>query len=93
MKQVFLAYLFLLVFCTQKTLLIAQLPAKQNAWSADNGNGTFKNPLLWGDWPDPDFIRVCDDFYFVSTIMHYVPGCPVLKSKDLVNLKMAGYGA
>ena len=32
-----------------------------------------------------------DDFYFVSTSMHYVPGCPIATSKDLVNWKMAGY--
>ena len=59
--------------------------------SADNGDGTFINPILWGDWPDPDVIRVGEDFYMVSTSMHYVPGCPVLKSKDLVNWEMAGY--
>src|SRR6478752_4962647 len=62
-----------------------------NVWTPDKGNGTYQNPLLWGDWPDPDLIRVGDEFYFVSTSMHYVPGCPVLKSKDLVNWEMAGY--
>lgn len=65
--------------------------AQNQSWCADNGNGTFTNPLLWGDWPDPDVIRVGDHFYMVSTSMHYVPGCPVLKSKDLVNWEMAGY--
>lgn len=59
-------------------------------WTPDNGNGTFTNPILWGDWPDPDVIRVGDTFYFVSISMHYVPGCSVLTSKDLVNWKMAG---
>ncbi len=63
----------------------------QQAWSPDNGDGTFTNPILWGDWPDPDVIRVGDEFYMVSTSMHYVPGSPVLKSKDLVNWEMAGY--
>ena len=63
----------------------------QSGWTADNGNGTFTNPILWGDWPDPDIIRVGDDFYLVSTSMHYVPGCPIAKSKDLVNWQMAGY--
>lgn len=62
-----------------------------NTWSPDNGNGTFTNPLMWGDWPDPDIIRVGDDFYFISTSMHYVPGCPIATSKDLVNWTMAGY--
>lgn len=65
----------------------AQIPV----WHPDNGDGTFTNPLLWGDWPDPDLIRVGNDFYMVSTSMHYVPGCPILHSKDLINWDMAGY--
>ena len=63
----------------------------QQVWMPDNQNGTFTNPLMWGDWPDPDVIRVGDEFYMVSTSMHYVPGCPIVKSKDLVNWEMAGY--
>ena len=63
----------------------------QQAWSPDNGDGTFTNPILWGDWPDPDVIRVNHRFYMVSTSMHYVPGCPILTSTDLVNWQMAGY--
>lgn len=63
----------------------------QQVWTADNKDGTYKNPFLWGDWPDPDVIRVGDDFYMVSTSMHYVPGCPIITSKDLVNWQMAGY--
>ncbi len=65
--------------------------AQMTVWSPDNQNGTFTNPILWGDWPDPDVIRVGDDFYMVSTSMHYVPGCPIIASKDLVNWEMAGY--
>ncbi len=64
---------------------------RRGPWKADNGDGTFTNPILWGDWPDPDVIRVGEDFYMVTTSMHYVPGCPILKSKDLVNWEMAGY--
>lgn len=63
----------------------------QHVYTPDNGNGTFTNPLMWGDWPDPDVIRVGDDFYLVSTSMHYVPGSPIAHSKDLVNWEMAGY--
>ncbi|HTJ10386.1 MAG TPA: glycoside hydrolase 43 family protein, partial [Dinghuibacter sp.] len=72
------------------TMLVAAAKAQQ-VYTPDNGNGTFTNPLLWGDWPDPDVIRVGDDFYLVSTSMHYVPGSPILHSKDLVNWEMAGY--
>ena len=31
--------------------------------SGDNGDGTFTNPVLWSDCPDPDLIRVGDDYY------------------------------
>ena len=75
------------------SVALAAMPALRawNVWNPDNGDGTFTNPILWGDWADPDVIRVGDDFYMSSTSMHYVPGCPILKSKDLVNWSMAGY--
>lgn len=72
-------------------LLTAPAVQAQQVWSPDNGDGTFTNPILWGDYPDPDVVRVGDWFYMVSTSMHYVPGSPVMKSKDLVNWEMASY--
>ena len=42
------------------------------------------NPIIWADVPDIDVIRVGDTFYMVSTSMHSMPGCPIMKSKDLV---------
>lgn len=53
--------------------------------------GKMQNPMLWADVPDPDVIRVGDDFYMVSTTMHLMPGCPVMHSKDLVNWETIGY--
>jgi beta-xylosidase len=72
---------------------LSESPAgiRARAWCPDLGNGTFRNPIFWGDWPDSDVIRVGDEFYFISTSMHYVPGCPIARSKDLVNWEMAGY--
>lgn len=61
------------------------------AQSSDNGDGTFTNPVLWADVPDPDVIRVGDDYYMVSTTMHLMPGAPVMHSKDLVNWRTVGY--
>lgn len=54
-------------------------------WTADRGNGTYVNPIVNGDFPDCDVIRVDDTFYFVSTTMYHFPGATLLKSKDLVN--------
>ena len=62
-----------------------------DAQSSDNGDGTFTNPVIWADCPDPDVIRVGDDFYFVSTTMHLMPGAPVMHSKDLVNWEIVSY--
>ncbi len=60
-------------------------------WTADNGNGTFTNPLFYDEFSDPDLIRVGGDYYLTGTTMHTMPGLPVLHSKDLVNWRLLGY--
>jgi xylan 1,4-beta-xylosidase len=65
--------------------------ARAQTWTADNGNGTFSNPLFQDEFSDPDIIRVGDDFYLTGTTMHAMPGLPVLHSKDLVNWEFLGY--
>lgn len=52
---------------------------------SDNGDGTFTNPVIQADFPDPDVQKVGDTYYMVTTTMHNFPGCTLLKSKDLVN--------
>ena len=59
--------------------------------SSDNEDGTFTNPVLWSDCPDPDLIRVGDDYYLVTTTMHLMPGAPIMHSKDLVNWEIVSY--
>ena len=58
---------------------------------ASAGMSVMTNPLMWADVPDPDVIRVGEDYYMVSTTMHLMPGCPVMHSKDLVNWEVIGY--
>ena len=53
--------------------------------ASDNGNGTYTNPIVRADIPDPDVIRVGDTYYMVSTTMVHFPGATILKSKDMVN--------
>ena len=60
-------------------------------WVADNGDGTYKNPVLNADYSDPDAIRVDDDFYLVSSSFEDIPGLPILHSKDLVNWTIVGH--
>ncbi len=66
-------------------------PAAVTTWTADNGNGTFSNPLFYDEFSDPDLIRVGGDFYLTGTTMHAMPGLPVLHSRDLVNWKWISY--
>ena len=65
--------------------------ASAPAFTADNGDGTFTNPIIFADVPDPDIIRVGDTYYMVSTTMHFAPGCGIMKSKDLVNWSIVNY--
>lgn len=61
------------------------------SWTADNGNGTYSNPLFYEEFSDPDIIRVGEDFYMAGTTMHAMPGVIVMHSKDLVNWKFLSY--
>lgn len=59
--------------------------------SNDNGDGTYTNPVIRGDYPDTDIIRVGEDYYMVSSSFACMPGIPVCHSKDLVNWKIIGH--
>lgn len=81
----------------KKFLLILSLcalfigKANSQSWTADNGNGTFTNPLFYDEFTDPDLIRVDTVFYMVASSMHAMPGLPLLRSKDLVNWEFVTY--
>jgi beta-xylosidase len=68
---------------------MAALPA--SAWQSDNGDGSYTNPPLNADYPDPDVIRVDEDFYFATTTFANSPGLRILHSRDLVNWRIAGH--
>jgi beta-xylosidase len=70
----------------------AQTSTVSKVWVPDNGNGTYKNPVINADYSDPDAIRVGNDFYMVSSSFEDVPGLPILHSKDLVNWTIIGHG-
>ena len=52
---------------------------------SDNGDGTYTNPVIAADFPDPDVILVDSVYYMVSTTMFIFPGVTITKSYDLVN--------
>jgi beta-xylosidase len=62
-----------------------------HVWIPDNGDGTYKNPVINADYSDPDAIRVGDDYYMISSSFNHVPGLPILHSTDLVNWRLTGH--
>ena len=70
------------------TLILSACTSKNSdshKMQSDNGDGTFTNPVIAADFPDPDVILVDSVYYFVSTTMFIFPGVTILKSYDLVN--------
>lgn len=86
MKKTILIFSLLL-----SCFLHAQISYQSDVWIADQGNGTYKNPILYADYSDPDVIRVGDDYYMTASSFNCVPGLPILHSKDLVNWKIVNY--
>lgn len=70
-----------------------QPPAKWGDWPrwGDQGDGTYRNPVLPGDYSDLDCIRVGSDYYAISSTFQYSPGMVILHSKDLVNWSIVGH--
>jgi beta-xylosidase len=72
--------------CGAAAALSAISPAvAAQVWRSDRGDGSYANPPLNADYPDPDIIRVGRDFYFASTTFANAPGLTLLHSRDLVN--------
>ena len=55
----------------------------------DLGDGTFANPILNGDYSDPDVIRVGRKYYMTCSEFHFM-GMNILESDDMVNWKIIG---
>jgi len=66
-------------------LHVAAQSTVSKVWVADNGDGSYENPIINADYSDPDAIRFGDDFYMISSSFEDMPGLPILHSKDLVN--------
>ncbi|BCJ96888.1 glycoside hydrolase [Anaerocolumna cellulosilytica] len=60
-------------------------------WQSDLENGSYRNPILHADYSDPDVIRVGDTYYMTASSFNYMPGLPILTSKDLVNWELVNY--
>lgn len=86
------------------SLLLAALPALaadpapaqwkrgiEQQRQADLGNGTFLNPVLAGDRPDPSVLKDGEDYYLTLSSFDAYPGLPIWHSRDLVNWQPLGH--
>jgi len=70
---------FLVVTCL--TLAVAHAAAEN----------TYRNPILFADYSDPDVIRDGANYYLIASTFHFVPGIPILQSPDLVHWTILGH--
>lgn len=70
---------------------LAASPAAASPWTADQGDGTYRNPVLHADYSDPDAIRVGEDYWMTASSFGHVPGLPILHSRDLVNWTLVNH--
>lgn len=64
---------------------------RSEVWVSDEGNGMYKNPVLYADYSDPDVCAVEGDYFLTASSFNCAPGLPILHSKDLVNWKIVNY--
>ena len=52
---------------------------------ADLGNGTFRNPIISGDRPDPTILKDGENYYMTFSSFFSYPGIVIWHSTDLIN--------
>ena len=60
-------------------------------WTPDQGDGTYRNPVLFADYSDPDAVGVGEDYWLTASSFSQVPGLPILHSTDLVNWTLVNH--
>src|SRR4030095_11966866 len=81
MTSVFSKKTIVIVF----SILLSLTILSAQKYHGDNGDGTYTNPIIPADFPDPDVVLVSDTYYMVNTTMFIFPGVTILRSNDLVN--------
>jgi xylan 1,4-beta-xylosidase len=76
----------------------APSPAAATSWAvgvegqrkADQGDGTYLNPIMAGDHPDPSVLKDGSDYYMTFSSFDAYPGLVIWHSRDLVNWEPVG---
>lgn len=79
------------VTATPEAILLDNLQITMTATTNTNTGPYYVNPPIYADYPDPDIIRVGNDFYFSTTTFIDVPGLTILHSQDLVHWEIVSH--
>ncbi len=64
--------------------------AVEDQRKADLGDGTYRNPIVPGDHPDPAILKDGSDYYMTFSSFQSYPGAVIWHSTDLVNWAPVG---
>jgi beta-xylosidase len=70
---------------------VSVAPPSPPVWSPHVDATTYRNPIVFADYSDPDVVRVGDDFYMTASSFTSFPGLPILHSRDLVSWRIVGH--
>lgn len=65
--------------------------AVASLWWPSSDEASYRNPIIYADYSDPDVIRANGSYYLVSSSFNVMPGIPVLKSDDLVHWEIVSH--
>lgn len=78
-----------IVAATDNTKIAMPVPTWRQGFDGqripDLGNGTFLNPLISGDHPDPTILKDGSDYYMTFSTFDSYPGLVIWHSRDLIN--------
>ena len=91
MKQFIVLLLTLaLAGCSGREAVVCNLETPRLGSWGDQGDGTFRNPILNSNFPDSDVEQLGDKWYMISSRGTSMKGMTILESEDLVNWEIAG---
>lgn len=76
--------------CTGQQAVLQELSTPRIGSWGDQGDGTFRNPILNSNYPDSDIEKFGDKWYMISSKGLYMKGMTILESEDLVNWEIIG---
>ena len=62
----------------------------ENQRRANLGDGTYRNPVMGGDYPDPTLLRVGETYYMTFSSFESSPALVLFRSTNLVDWEPVG---